>query len=412
MKIKYLAINLLPLIQNSKFRIQNYIILFVLLTACSSPQDTSTIISQSSGQAPYLTKDHLGNTVLSWTEKDSSGDTWVYYATAEKESKNFGSALKVPASRGAAIHDESMNKLAFAANGNMIAVFEKKMPSDKNKYAGQILYSVSEDQGKNWTEPLPIHSDTTAEFSRSFFDLALLPDGEVGAVWLDGRLQLGKKGTTLFFTKTENGKRFIEDKPIGQTVCQCCRTSFLADEQGMLHVVYRNIISDTIRDMVHITSSDTGKTFTTPTRISADNWITDGCPHTGPSIARTAEGLHFTWFTAGGGTGVYYCRSEDNGRSFTNRLMLGHDARHPQMANAGETLAITWDEALQSHTGIFNRIALHIRYSGLESTTTYLTSDKDRAFYPVLSPHGNGFFVAYTREVDEKNHVEVQYVGF
>ena len=41
-------------------------------------------------------------------------------------------------------------------------------------------------------------------------------------------------------------------------------------------------------------------------RISQDNWVISGCPHTGPAMAENKEGIHFTWFTGGSGSGIYY----------------------------------------------------------------------------------------------------------
>jgi hypothetical protein len=227
---------------------------------------------------------------------------------------------------------------------------------------------------------------------------------------LDGRHRNTPIGTGLFFSKTIAGAEFAQDTIIAQTVCQCCRTSLLADAHGVIHIAYRDIVNDTIRDMFYITSSDTGKSFSTPQRISADNWKIDGCPHTGPDLVRNKDGLHFTWFTSGGGTGVFYCKSTD-GVTFSNREILGIDARHPQMTAIGETIAIVWDEAIQNPTGINNKIMLHTRHQALSSQTRSLTSENSNTYFPVIAVHGDKIVVAYTAQESENSTVEVMFVG-
>ncbi len=86
--------------------------------------------------------------------------------------------------------------------------------------------------------------------------------------------------------------------------------------------------------MVHIYSKDGGETFTQPVRISADNWAVNGCPHTGPAMTSNRAGLHFAWFTMGGGEGVFYSKSINNGITFSGRESISArpTAKHPQLA--------------------------------------------------------------------------------
>ena len=89
--------------------------------------------------------------------------------------------------------------------------------------------------------------------------------------------------------------------------------------------------------MVHIVSTDEGKTFTQPQRISQDNWVISGCPHTGPAMAENKEGIHFTWFTGGSGSGIYYNNSKDNGKTFAARdSVSGKAAKHCQITSVAK----------------------------------------------------------------------------
>lgn len=302
--------------------------------------------------APYFTSDPSGNPVLCWTEGEE-GKQRLWYAVFYNAQNRFVNPASVPASEGTSIHGESMNKIAFKKDGTIVAVFSKKHPTEQNKYAGSILYCQSFDQGRTWTKETYLHSDTLVSNSRSFFDIATLPDGEIGAVWVDSRFKSGKEGSALFFAKTKGAQGFEPDHQMGETVCECCRTDLYVDPANKVHVVYRDIestVKGQVRDFVHAVSTDNGVTFTASAKVSPDNWLIEGCPHTGASMAASQAGLFVTWFTAGGQPGLYFTKSLDNGTTFQPRQLLSEEARHPQMVASGEKIVAVWDETQQQHT--------------------------------------------------------------
>lgn len=322
--------------------------LVLITVSCSRKQEiaerVATVFTQRNAVAPYFTSDATGKPVLCWTATD---DSVLYYAVYDRFSGSFGTPLAVPPSKGTTGHGESMNKVAFLGDGTVIAVFEMKHPTENNKYAGSILYAQSFDNGANWTKAKFVHSDTLKDNSRSFFDVVMLPDGEVGAVWLDGRLRLGSEGSSLYFARTKGHEGFQRDQPIGHTVCQCCRTDISTDPRGNVHIIYRDIeatAEGSVRDFMHIISTDSGKTFSAPRAVSNDNWIVDGCPHTGASMAAGDERIEVVWFTAGGRPGLYYA-SSSNGADFAPRRIISETARHPQMASMGSTSVIVVEES-------------------------------------------------------------------
>jgi hypothetical protein len=90
-------------------------------------------------------------------------------------------------------------------------------------------------------------------------------------------------------------------------------------------------------------------------RVAADDWLFDGCPHAGPSLALDAQDrLHVAWWTGKpGGAGVYYARSSDAGTTFSAPVPLGvadqSRPAHVQLAlqphgAAAPTLVAAWDD--------------------------------------------------------------------
>lgn len=305
---------------------------------------------QLSGSA-FFTKDQQNNTVLCWTAGEK-GKASLYFATYNKKLEKFNEAILVAPSYGTGIHGESINKVAFKNDGTIVAVYERKHPTEKNKFAGSIFYTQSFDHGTTWTPEKYLHTDTVREYGRSYFDIATLSDGEVAAVWLDGRNKLGSDGSSLYFTKTKGKTGFVSDKQIGETVCQCCRTDLAVDAQGVIHIIYRDIestIKGQVRDFVHVYSQDNGVTFSSIKKISDDNWVISGCPHTGASMTSINNTMGIVWFTAGGEAGLYYTQTNAQGQ-FTPRQLISSGGRHPQItAWNNDMLLVCEEQAMEEH---------------------------------------------------------------
>lgn len=302
-------------------------------------------------EGPYFVSDHRGFPVLVWSEKAEGSEGagfLVRYARFSKKGDKLLAEGEVSPSAGCSVTSESMNKIAFKSDGTMVSVYSRRQPTEENRFAGALYYSQSFDDGKTWTSENYLHSgDTTRGLSRSFFDLARLPDGEVGAVWLDSRLTATRgDGSTLFFSKTSGNFGFLKDQPVDSGTCECCRTNLFVAQNGDIHILYRDIWNDSIRDISHVVSEDNGKTFAGPTRISRDNWVIFGCPHTGPSMGETSEGLMIAWFTQGGGPGVYHTLYDVKTRTYTRKELLTREGTHPQLLTTEDEATIfLWEES-------------------------------------------------------------------
>src|SRR5690606_32907033 len=120
---------------------------------------------------PYFTKDQEGNPVLCWTSKDSSDVYKLKYAIYDTKNEVFNPSVTVSTSSNLSTSSESMGKIAFKADGSIIAVYGKKIENTESPYASAIYYSASTDQGKNWSSEKIIHSDTSRNVGHSFFDI-------------------------------------------------------------------------------------------------------------------------------------------------------------------------------------------------------------------------------------------------
>jgi len=376
-----------------------------ILSACNSSEEgktvekeenTAILVSSGNGLADCqnLTTDNNGNPVISWVE-GKNNEACLYYATSTDNGTTFNEPIKVSPTLGLSPHHESMPKVAFKADGTAIAVYQSKAPTPENRFAGAIYYVQSFDKGTNWSTPNYLHADTSEGIGRSYFDITALPNGEVGAIWLDGRKK-SRDGSTLFFAKTNEKNGFQNEIELDDKTCQCCRTEIYVDKNNNINATYRDIINDSIRDMVHLYSNNLGESFSTPKRLSNDNWVINGCPHTGPSMSEDKDGLHFYWFTMGNGEGVYHTSTKNNGDNFAKRTLLNKNAKHPQTAslrNGG--IAVVWEETFKSDSTFINRLG----FSANNKNPKYITPDSVNCSYPVaLGIKNNKVLVAWSQK--------------
>jgi hypothetical protein len=398
-----------------------YLVILLLITHCLSCTNTSKPVIKAGpsvqidtmpGQCPYLTKDDKGNMVISWVRMVNDSTSAFCYAIS-KDGKAFEAPIIIPGSDNIQPHGENLPKIIFKPSHEIIALWGAANPNPKNKYSGLVFYVQSFDEGKSWTAPKTLVTDT-ASYDQRYYDIALLPNGEAAIIWLDNRKTVDREGSGLYFASTNGNKGFENAHLISQPCCQCCRTDLFVDNKENVHVLYRGIIQDSIRDMVHIVSTNKGESFSAPQRISNDNWVINGCPHTGPAMTENADGLHFAWFTGGKKHGCFYTRSTDNGATFIMQDSVSAAGSHPQLTSlTNGSVVIVWDESVSTGNKVNKRIGIQLRNKeGRSELKTYLTNDELFASYPVLLPlNDHASVVAYTSKSGEKPFVSYQLVN-
>ena len=356
------------------------------------------------GSSPYLSKDHKGNTVLSWVRHMPGSSSVLCYSILDGHNKT----ITIPTSNNILPHAENLPKIVFRNSGSIMAVWGAANPNPKNKYSGQIYYSQSFDDGRSWTPAQQLVNDAKG-FDQRYSDVSLMKNDEVAIIWLDNRKTQDVEGSALYCAVTDGDKGFSNEVLVSQPACQCCRTSLFIDNSNNLHALYRGIINDSIRDMVHVVSADAGKTFSKPNRIFNDNWVLRGCPHTGPSMTENNNGLHFAWYTGGLNKGSFYINSHDNGNSFQHHDSISSKGMHPQIISMpGDKLVVAWDEPVKMGEQINKRIGLQVRSSnGTRELSDFVTDINSYATYPVIKPvNEHELVVAYTVKKEYGEYVK------
>ncbi len=271
-----------------------------------------------------------------------------------------------------------------------------------DRYNGRVMISRSDGTGAGFDTPRPITEDPT---SQRFETLALDPQGGVFAAWLDKRngaaaRAVGKPyaGAALAYSwSSDGGKSFLPARTALDNVCECCRLGVAFVSAGRPAVLFRNIFGANTRDHALLVFADPDLPGA-PHRVSVDDWEIDACPHQGPSIAISGNGMiHAAWFTSGKARkGLFYARSLDSGEHFTTPMPVGDPRRmaaRPYLAARGNTVQLVWKEFDGEITSV--KLMSSSDNGGSWSQPTEVATTTDASDHPLLISDGRQFYLSW-----------------
>lgn len=209
------------------------------------------------------------------------------------------------------------------AKGTLFAHWLQK--SSAGTYSYDVRMATSTD-GTTWSQSFLLNRDGR-EAEHGFVTLAALPDGGVGATWLDGRKMSGgghgheAEGDmgVRYATVDAQGAIANEVEVDGRT-CECCATGMTMTSAGPV-IVYRDRSSDEVRDISYVAKTASG--WTQPARVHTDDWKINACPVNGPQIDAIGQRAVTAWFTAAQDKGrAYAAFSDDGGLTFAKAVQI------------------------------------------------------------------------------------------
>lgn len=270
----------------------------------------------------------------------------------------------------------------------------------------------------NWGETFQKAIDvdpTPGATGQSFFTLNVSPKGVVYVAWLDSRERgKGRPGTAAVYLARSSDKGATFEKPIRVALdaCPCCRPSVgFSGKDGLVHVSWRGVLENNVRDVFLATSNDDGRTFAASKRVAEDNWALNGCPHSGAALASIGNRLFLAWHTVREKNSKVYLAYTDNaGESFSPRIDISEkvlDPNHPFLLNTGDHLALVFqgrDASAGDEWAPVDAFYRDVEANGKVSPLERLGHLGASASYPTLAYEEPGrLFAAWTEpKQDEK----------
>ena len=215
----------------------------------------------------------------------------------------------------------------FVTEDDMFAVWNERR---------ELRFARSLSWGSSFQKPITITDKTGNSFS-GYPSIGVAPDRDVYVVWIDTRDQAGNSDDNyaVYLAKsTDHGASFGKNVRVAGKICPCCRPTLSFGPRGEVMVFWRHIYPGPIHDMSVAISTDGGNTFSEPKRVAEDNWKIDGCPDSGPAVARVGNRVYVAWLTEASPeiSGVRLTWSDDGGKSWAPAVKPSQkilDANYP-----------------------------------------------------------------------------------
>lgn len=269
---------------------------------------------------PDLSATADGGIILSWVEKTGEKRYALRFAT--REGANWSPVQTVSQGENWFVNWADFPSVIGLADGSLAAHWLVK--SGSGTYAYDVNIARSKDGGKTWGQPVVPHTDKT-ETEHGFVSMLPLPDGRVGAIWLDGRNlkdvkdheEEGKPlpvSMTLRYAAIDAEGKLSDEVELDNRICECCQTSAAITADGPI-AVYRDRSDKEVRD-IHFVTHKQGA-WSAPQPVFSDNWEVNGCPVNGPAVAANAKRVAVAWYTeANDSPRVKAAFSDDAGTTF------------------------------------------------------------------------------------------------
>ena len=249
----------------------------VLLAAQIQPEPNGPAYRQ-----PQLGVGH-GQVALTY-----GADRAIYFASSPDGGRSFSPPVRVAEVQALALGRHRGPRVTVLKDAILVsAVVGEKISTEPHAHGlpsdGNITIWRSVDRGKTWSRSGVIN-DVPGAAREGFHAIAEDATGNLVAAWLD----LRAAGTQLYVARSVDGGRswsknvLVYASPSG-TICQCCEPSIAIGENGLLSVMWRNVL-DGSRDL-YMASSRAGASFGPARKLGTGTWKLNACPMDGGALA-------------------------------------------------------------------------------------------------------------------------------
>ena len=372
----------------------------------------------------------------------------IFVATSTNGGSTFGAPVQVNRVAGEArVSGEEPPRIALVprrgAAPEIVIVW-----TAKDGTTWKLLSARSLDGGRTYSASAPVPG-SDSEGSRGWESVAVDATGRVSVLWLDHRDLIAADGahqhnataasgaapapmvmpkgdpteraglSQLMFASLPGATARTTALSIARSVCYCCKTA-LAVSGDAVYAAWRHVYPSGERDIAFTMSTNGGRTFAAPLRVSDDHWKLDGCPDNGPAMAIDASRrAHVVWPTTAEGKSaaakdamalsIYFAVSPD-GKSFSprTRVPTRGPASHPHivMLPNGASL-VAWDEVIDG-TRRLGLARATVNAAGAVSFTPVSAPDAGPGqWYPSLAASSNGAVITWVRQLEKGSTVAV-----
>jgi len=309
--------------------------------------------------------------------------------------------------------------LAVFDDGRIAAHWLQK--SGDGTFHYDVAMKFYDPKTESWSETELLNTDGL-KAEHGFVSLLPLDNGNLMAVWLDGRKTATANSDMENHDHGHSGEMTLraalfdadfnrtEEWELDGRICDCCQTSATQSGDKVI-VVYRDRSDDEVRDIAIVTFD--GENWEDPVKLNEDNWNIAGCPVNGPSISSFGNNVLAAWFTmADGSPKIQFKVSSDAGGNFSEAIQLntnpGAGRVHVTAMDTRNSFVVVWLENIDNATNI---VAAEISVNGdvIEKFIVGESSESRASGFPRVGFTGEKLLFSWVGS-NELNSVETKLV--
>lgn len=224
---------------------------------------------------------------MTWIQcKPNSANGDIMFSVSNDAGKSFSEPVRVTNTLKVNSYFQRAGEFIVDPQGTIHLIWAE------SRSTPDILYTRSSDEGQTWSAIRSLSNDSNKHVE-DFTSIACDSSGNLYVAWIDSRDRKNNGSATdhLYFTRSFDGGN-VWDAPVRANIhpdggiggtCECCRTSMVSSPDGEVTIAFRSNIEN-LRNIFVARSKDKGSTWEPIVRIQKGSWMINACPATGPNI--------------------------------------------------------------------------------------------------------------------------------
>lgn len=268
-----------------------------------------------------------GDPILSWIETSKQGSDSLRYAVLH--GGQWSQTHTVAFGRHFFRQVAEIPGVVALTDGTLVAEWIEGSSNGGDSDA-EFVYIAASHDGVNWSKPVMANRDKT-QSQHGLASIVASGPHEASLIWLQA-LKGDDGPASLMRTVVDANGSAVREESINADVCQCCPTSVIQTQQGVL-IAYRAHTPQDIRDIT-VVRYEKGQWQPNKT-VFNDGWKIDACPTNAASASGSGNHVAVAWYTAAGqNPRAEFAASSDSGITFGKPVTVSTGSSYGYVSTA------------------------------------------------------------------------------